>query len=57
MNNVQLISVNSHDVFGCTPGTPDVMTKGGEMIDYKTTHVVKLSGKNNTIENKLLLLV
>lgn len=37
--------------------TPDAITKGGEMIDYKTTVTMKLSKSRNVVENKLLLLV
>lgn len=36
---------------------PDTITKGGEMIDYKSTVTVKLSKSRNSVDNKLLLLV
>jgi hypothetical protein len=42
--------------FNIQTGTPDAITKGGEMIDYKSTLTVSLSKSRNNADNKILLL-
>jgi len=38
-------------------GTPDAITKGGEMIDYKSSVTIKLSKSRNVVDTHLLLLL
>jgi hypothetical protein len=55
--SAELASISSiEDHISLHWGTPDVITKDGEMLDYKSTFTVHMSKSRNSVENKLLLL-